>query len=258
MDEDEIRIATFLEENSSLFTLLSVFGAIAIYFVQFPIASGTRWQNLGTVSALFLFFITGMSIRANLKREINGTLFDYLIKPRRSSYKLALLVVPFYMLVLSILAIVIQFSGAVVFIIQIVLVFVGISCVLWFIGFVKTWRGEYDATIGIEAEALVFARHLAYIGLLASLFSAILLYRLNSAYGYGFQELLKFVPGPGIVPFLFSLAAGILIGGILYIGLSLMVVVLHYIISYLHEHDVLEEYSEFHQALFGSGSDEES
>lgn len=244
----DVSIAQFLEDNSSLFTILSVFGAISIYFARFPSSSNSYWQNVGTVSSLLLFLVTAFAIRSRLKTVVDGQLFDYLIKPRQASYKLVLFVIPLYLLTLAVATLVVEYSVAATFVLQLILVFVGMSTVVWIIGAYESVLGQEDlGTLGRDPWVLTYCKHMAALTIVGLLGSAFFLWRLTTAYDYGISSVVLFQAGPGVVPILFGYGAGIFAGSILYLTLAGLISVLHFMIQWLEQRGMLETYGRFYR-----------
>lgn len=83
-NDSDITLSKFLKTNSSLFTVLGVFGAISVYLLQFPWSGASRGiQMIGFTSSLMLFFITAASIQLELGRSIDRNLTDFLIQPEK-------------------------------------------------------------------------------------------------------------------------------------------------------------------------------
>jgi len=98
-NDSDITLSKFLKTNSSLFTVLGVFGAISVYLLQFPWSGASRGiQMIGFTSSLMLFFITAASIQLELGRSIDRNLTDFLIQPERRNLFFMLFIVPFYIL----------------------------------------------------------------------------------------------------------------------------------------------------------------
>lgn len=255
----DISIAEFLEDNSSLFTILSVFGAISIYFARFPSSTHTPWQNVETVSSLLLFLVTGFAIRSRLKTEVDDKLFDCLVKPRRSSYKLVLFVVPLYLLIFAVATLVISYSVAAMFVLQLVLLFVGISTVVWGVGVYEVVFGHEElGTLGRDPRVVTFCKHMAVITVGGVFVSTLFLWRLTTTYEYGISALLQFQVGPGVVPVLFAYGAGVFAGSILYLLLAGLIMVSHFMIRWLDQRGLLEVYGRFYRRWQSrSGEDSE-
>lgn len=88
----DITLSQFLKTNSSLFTVLGVFGAISVYLLQFPWSGvSTGIQMVGFTSSLMLFFVTAAAVQVELNKSINNNLIDFLIQPEKEIYFLCYL-----------------------------------------------------------------------------------------------------------------------------------------------------------------------
>lgn len=258
-DRQSFDLSRFLEENIELFTLLSVFGAISIYLAQFSADVNSNWKHVGQVSGIIIFFLVALEIRRDLKSRLDSSLFDFLIKPRKESYRLLLFVVPFYLLVLSIVSIVIHYPAAGTLVGQAILLFIGMSSVLWVVISGESLLGFEDlGEIGRDRRGVSFGKFLLTISISGIFFSSLALFHIGTKYGYGFNALRNLRPGPGIVPFLVSFLGGILLGSILFLCLSCLLFVIHQIVQHIDQMEDKEQFIRFSQALFGGETSTQS
>ena len=254
--QNKFRLAQFLEGHSELFTLLGVFGAISIYLAQFPVDATNRWQNVGLVSSLLIFIVVSISIRNELKRELDSSIFDFIVKPRRESFGVLSFVVPFYLLIFSVLTIVLQYPFAGTLVVQSILFFVGISTVLWPISNAEVWFG-FDENLGVigkdeqVARFSVFIFGVATVGVAVSMIGLV---HLHTEYGYGFDAIVGLQPGPGVVPFLFAFLGGVLFGALFYMLIAVLLLILHKLIQYIYRTEYTEEIFRMYQIMFGIGN----
>jgi len=77
-NDSDITLSKFLKTNSSLFTVLGVFGAVSVYLLQFPWTATSRGiQMIGFTSSLMLFFVTAAAIQLELSKSIDRNLSDF-------------------------------------------------------------------------------------------------------------------------------------------------------------------------------------
>lgn len=108
---------THFHRNSHLFTALGVFGAIAVYFTQFQL--NTRWQRLGTVSSLTIFMLIALAIQRNLPPESSDREpFDYVLDALLQKPENMVFYVSLWFLVISVAAIIINYSNTFLFLVQ--------------------------------------------------------------------------------------------------------------------------------------------
>lgn len=250
--DEEFELSVFLKEQSELFTLLGVFGAISLYLAQFPIEIKSRWLNVGIVSSLLIFIIVALSIRYHLQEEFNSSLFDFIIKPRLESFRVLTFVVPFYLLIFSVLIIAIQFQAAGLFIGQSILMFVGISTTLWVIVTGESLFGyEELGEIGRDKRVVRFGLYMFVVSVLGAILSLTGISHMGDEYGYGFKEIINIQPGPGVVPFVVSYLGGILAGSILYVVLSGLLLWLHWLIHRIDQMEHSEALFQAYRTTFG-------
>lgn len=244
--EGEFELSVFLKEQSELFTLLGVFGAISLYLAQFPVDVESRWLNVGIVSSLLIFIIVALSISNRLQEQFDSSLFDFIIKPRRESFRVLTFVVPFYLLIFSFLIIAFQFQAAGLFVAQTILVFVGISSVLWIIVAGESLFGFDElGEIGRDKRVVRFGLYMLTVSVFGATLALIGITHMSDKYGYGLEGIINIQPGPGAVPFVVSYLGGILTGSVLYIILTLFLFWLHWMI---HRIDQMEHSEGFYQA----------
>ncbi|WP_336336873.1 hypothetical protein [Haloarcula brevis] len=252
-EKSEFELSCFLEEQSKLFTLLGVFGGVSLYLAQFPVEANDRWLNVGIVSSLIIFILAAFSIRHRLREEFDSSLFDFIIKPRRESFRVLTFVVPFYLLIISVLSVVFQYPAAGSLIGQAFLVFVGISTVLWTIVTGESLVGFDDnlGEVGRDESVVRFAQYILVLSLFGVTFAILGIFHTGNKYGYGFEKLRQFRPGPGFVPFITSYLAGILLGSLLYVVLSVFLFLLHLIVQYIDRMENKEQFLQAYQVMFG-------
>lgn len=252
-EKSEFELSHFLEEQSKLFTLLGVFGGVSLYLAQFPVEANDRWLNVGIVSSLIIFTLAAFSIRHRLREEFDSSLFDFIIKPRRESFRVLTFVVPFYLLIFSVLSVVIQYPAAGSLIGQAILVFVGISTVLWTIVTGESLVGFDDdlGEVGRDECVVRFAQYLFVLALSGATLATFGIFHTGTKYGYGFEELRQFRPGPGAVPFITSYLAGILLGSLLYVALSVLLYLLHHMVKRIDQMENREGFVRAYQTVFG-------
>lgn len=251
-DKQSFNLSRFLKDNSELFTLLSVFGAISIYLAQFSAGVNSNWKHIGQVSGLLLFFLVALEIRRNLKSRLDSSLLDFLIKPRKESYRLLLFVVPFYSLVLSIGSVAVQYPSAGTFVGQAILVFVGISNVLWTIMRGASLLGLDDlGMIGRDKKVVTLGKYMFYVSISFAFLSLFAISHIGAKYEYGLTAIQNLRPGPGIVPFLISYLGGIFLGSLFYLSFSGLIFLLYRIIRYIDQMEHRKQFVKSYQAFFG-------
>lgn len=258
--EQEFTLSWFLRHTSKHFTVLSVFGALSIYFAQFSRNINTPWQNVGTVASLVLFIVTAFTIRAELKVAVDGNLFDFLVKPRKDSYKLVFFVAPFYLLIATVVVVVLQYSAALMILAQLVAWLIGVSVVIWFVTeFEFTALAEGNiGELGRDSEVFAIGVYLLKLNLIGIGISVLCLFYFSQAYAYGMPELYGMTPKPGIVPLLVAFFVGILFGSVLYAVVGSLVMSFHTLIARLEDQGKLEPTAKLYQQVFMTGdSDKE-
>lgn len=257
-EEGEFELSYFLEEQSKLFTLLGVFGGVSLYLAQFPVEVNGRWVNVGIVSSLLIFTLVAISIRHRLQEEFDTSLFDFVIKPRRESFRVLTFVVPFYLLIFSVLSVVIQYPAAGSLVGQSILVFVGISTVLWVIVTGESLLGFDDhGEVGRDESIVRFSQYLLLLSLSGATIATLGINHLDNKYGYGFEEIRHLNPGPGVVPFVASYLSGIFLGSLLYVALSSLLFILHQVVKRIDQMENREQVLQAYQVMFGNEQREE-
>jgi len=114
------------QRNSNLFTALGVFGAISVYFTQLQL--NTRWRRLGIVSSLTIFLLVAVSIQRNLPPESSDKEpFDYVVDVLLQKPGQTLFYVSFWSLVISVVAIIVSYSDTFLFLTQFFVFLVGFA-----------------------------------------------------------------------------------------------------------------------------------
>jgi hypothetical protein len=253
-DVDSFEFAVFLKEESELFTLLGVFGAISLYLAQFPVGVNNQWLNIGIVSSLLIFITVAISIRGRLEQQLESSIFDFIIKPRQESFQVLIFVVPFYLLSFSVFVVAVQYQAAGQFVAQAILVFFGISTVLYAIVTGEELVGFGDlGEIGRDREVLNFGGYLFVMGLTGFLLAGVGIIHFQNQFAYGLTDILAVSRGPGLVPFVVSYLGGVLAGSFLYIFVALTLYLLHQLVRRIDRMEQQESFKRVYQALFGDG-----
>lgn len=254
-EEHPFDLAVFLKEESELFTLLGVFGAISLYLAQFPIKVESRWVNIGIVSSLLIFITVALGIRGRLQAELDRSIFDFVIKPRRESLQVLFFVVPFYLLAFSVLLVAIQFRTAGQFVGQSILVFIGITTVLYAIITGEELIGFDDlGEVGRDRSVLNFGRYLLAIGLVGVVLASLGILHIQNQFNYGPSDFIAVRSGPGLVPFILSYLVGVVAGSALYVFIAVMLYILHWMIRRIDQSGQAEAFKRGYQTLFGKST----
>lgn len=235
MEEDNFQIDEFLDENARLIGLLGVFGGLSVYFTRFSEEGGAIWQKLGFVSSLIIFIIISFTIRRKVLRKFEGNIFDFLIKPQRQSLHLALFIISFYLLILSTIGMVLSRPGATTLVVQLLVGITGISSVFWVVENFWWIVGIEDAKIPLGRDYKIknYVFYLGFIGLVSIFIGLFSWGYFSIQFGYNLISAIQLRLGPGLIPFLFAYTGGILLGGLLYFGLTVLIVVADIVIRIL-------------------------
>jgi len=232
----------FFKRNSQLFTVLGVFAAISVYFTQLNLNS--RWQRLGTVSSFTIFLLVAIAIQQNISPPTSDKEpFDYVADKQFQRRGLTIFYVAFYAVILSISAIVIQYSGTLFFLLSFLFFIAGIRTTTTFIGLLE-FPDDQDIVVGESPEFPLIAayviRYASYTTILGSGGLALLYIRgwIPLRYLTEFRLVSPWI-GP-LIGFLFGLA---LAGGV-FVILMTSLVVLHYRYRRMKDNGTYEEFLE--------------
>ena len=145
----------FFKRNSQLFTVLGVFAAISVYFTQLNLNS--RWQRLGTVSSFTIFILVAISIQQNVTPPSSDkNPFDYIADKQLQRRGLTVFYIAFYAVIISISAIVIQYSDTLFFLLTFLFFIAGVRTATWFISLIELPEDD-DILVGKSPEFPYFA-----------------------------------------------------------------------------------------------------
>ncbi|WP_459191569.1 hypothetical protein [Halosimplex sp. J119] len=122
VEDSTFVIGEFFEENSKLFTLLSIFGAFIVYLSNLEVNSQPRVLRLGIAASVLLFLLTFWALVKRLGQSVGGPagFLERVLNRTDGSYELLLFVVPFTALAVSFLAISLEVRPAIGYLLQIV------------------------------------------------------------------------------------------------------------------------------------------
>lgn len=254
-DRSGFSLASFFRRNSSLFTVLGVFGAISVYFTRLEIAK--QWSRLGLVSSLAIFLLVAFNIyRGFVPERSHRTPFDFLIQPRRDRIRLTLFAVPFFGIIASVLALVVSYMGTITFLSQFVFVIFGMSTVVKLVDLLNFPEG-FSPEIGRDPETILLSayilRNSAYALIIGLGYLAIAWVN-----GWVTLESLKLLKSSSLLHSITAgYATGLATGGALYVFFSLSLILVHRAFKGMRERGELEEFGKFYNRWIRSGTHEE-
>lgn len=154
----ELSLHDFLDENSSQFTIMGVFAAIAVYLSSIKGSIGgleSKYLNLGVISALILFFIVSLVIahRAYLRFQSHP---DSVVSVfSKDGVVFVLFFAPFYIVVYVVAAVVISHVISLVYILAFLLSVVALGIYARGIAWLTDNFGSNEAKI--QSVAIVTA-----------------------------------------------------------------------------------------------------
>jgi len=227
-NDSDITLSKFLKTNSSLFTVLGVFGAVSVYLLQFPWTATSRGiQMIGFTSSLMLFFVTAAAIQLELSKSIDRNLSDFLIQPEKRNLFFILFIVPFYILLGTIGWIIYTNLEYSVFILQFVSILLGGSLVvlifrLWDILKLPYVPDEDDSQLG---EPLLWSsRGIIILSSVTFLTGWICLIILTNRSGYHPLSILDLDPISPLIAILGGISVGLVGISLLYLLLALSLI----------------------------------
>ena len=217
---DKITLSEFLKENSSLFTVLGVFGAISVYFLRYP-SSGisSQVQAIGTVSSLVAFLTVAVAIHFQLSDSIGRNIIDFLYQPTKRHLFFMIFLISYYTLIGSITMVVYANTAQFLFLIQYMMIFVGGSFVLLFIKLQNKYALLYSpdqSEVEDGVHLLWASRWLIIISSLPFAIGSILLIELNQSAGYHPADLLLVDSTSVLSTIVGSFSTGLVIFSLLY------------------------------------------
>lgn len=225
MTEEDMSIARFFSQNSNLFTVLGVFGAISVYVTQLELAS--RWRRLGIVSSLTIFILIAIAIQRNFpSKSSDQAPFDFVIQIGRQQTPFLMFYVAFYALLISIAAIVLQFSNTLIFLFQFIVFIFGIGATRVWISLVGD--PDRDLTLGEDEHVIQYSKKMALHAFLAFLFGGSVLVVLWLQGWIPIQQLVAFQVKSPLVAIVIGFFSGLLVGGVLWMLLAVLILTLDY------------------------------
>jgi len=252
----DTNLTDFLKRNSSLFTALGVFGAISVYFTRLDVES--RWKRLGVVSSLTIFIGISYAIQRNIPpKSSDKNSFDYITNNLLNQTPLLLFYVSFYALTISAIAVIVNFSGTFIFLLQFIITLFGFGTVVWWVSRVN-YPDDGDPKIGVDRELTVYigyvlrnAAHSLIIG------SGIL--TLTYIRGYLRPDaIVELRISSPISALTVGFSSGMVAAGILYMSTFFPVLIAHILLSRLDLQKIMRELSEYSDAQSNEVESEES
>jgi hypothetical protein len=243
----------FFSDNSSLFTVLGVFGAISVYFTQLGVES--RWRRLGIVSSLTIFVIVAIVIVRQLppESEDKGP-FDFVVDQIRGSKSLVVFYVGFWALVLSVVAIVIEFSNTLIFLFQFFFTILGMFLALKFIQLAEP--EGLEVTLGEDPEVVILVAYVLRNSIWVSTIGGGLLTVLWIRDLIPVNDLIQFRISSLWLAIGIGISSGLLLAGLLFIVFMVMMLFIHKMFKWIIEEGLEDEISEAMDTMFGSSGDE--
>jgi hypothetical protein len=232
-------IGTFFTENSRLFTVLGVFGAISVYFSQLQLTS--RWRRLGIVASITIFILVAIVIQRNIPpQESDQAPFDFIINVKRQKFGLIIFYVAFWVLILSITSIVIQYSGTALFLVQFLFFIIGIGIVRVFIS-----RLDDDTLEGLrfgeDYEIISFSAEMARIAAFACILGGGALALLWIQGFILLEQLVEFQVNSLSAAVSIGVSSGITFGGLLWMIVSFLSITIHTMLQKMQEYGVVDD-----------------
>jgi hypothetical protein len=232
----ESDLSSFFNRCHRRFTILGVFGAISVYFTQLSVDS--RWQRLGVVSSLSVFLLVAISIQNDVSPESSDkNPFDFLIISQFQKRNLLLFYVAFWAVVVSITAIILNYSGTILFLVQFVFTMLGV-------GFGRWWTirplPETSYTVGEDKEFMIYASYVlkGSIQLLTvGLGALILLWQLGNL---PISQLLEFQVASLGLAITVGVATGFVVAGLLYLIFPVILTPFHFWYQYASDETIEE------------------
>lgn len=241
----------FFIRNSRLFTVIGVFGAISVYFTQLDVDS--QWRRLGIVSSLTIFFLVAITIQRNVSPPSSDqNSFDYIVNRLHQQSGLTVFYVAFYAVVISVVAIVLQYSNTVLFLLQFLLMLFGVGLVVQSIKMLDL--PEESLTLGEDPRFPLAASYILRNAVFALVLGSGFLTLAWIRGMVSLQQLYTFqVPSPASA-LVTGVSIGFIVAGLLYTFTWLVGILGHYVFAKLDAQEALEWYEEFTDAAL----DEES
>ncbi|WP_435332844.1 hypothetical protein [Haloarchaeobius sp. TZWWS8] len=245
----EHSLADFFEENSHLFTVMGVFGAISVYFTQLTVDS--RWSRLGIVSSLTIFLLVALTIQKRVSPPSSErNTFDFLVNSQWKRSKHILFYVAFWSVVVSITAIVLEFSNTFLFLFQFVCFLLGVGTARWWVG-----RGSQEGpvTLGRDSEAPEFLGYVMKGGVENIAIGGGLLSLLWNLELLPINLILNFKSHSLFLSIAIGILSGMLFAGVLYTFTYLMAFATHFFLSSIPD----EELEKIRDSIYSDASETE-
>lgn len=246
-DSGSLEIGEFIEDNASLFTVLSIFGAISVYVNRFTdLVTQERTIQIGFVAALFLFLLSTYIIDKRFVKELGGLseTLAFLLKPTLRSYEAFIFVVAFHGLIFSFVITSYTFQSVTIFFLQIFGLLAGFIFPLRALQYVGDHRSGDSPKLGIDHWRVASTLGLVggYSAILFVL-SGFLFQRIASTTGFSSANWLVFSTEFSIAPVIFAIGRGMAVNALLYGLVVFVFVVIHIITVVMILFGVEPEYS---------------
>lgn len=238
--------------NARLFTTLGVFGAISVYFTQLQLS--TQWQRLGIVSSLSIFLLIAVEIQRNLPpASSDKAALDYVLASLSQKPGTVVFYVCFWLLVVSVAAIVTRYSNTLLFLLLFIFFIGGFALAKWIVDlFLRAFDEKYpdeEIELGNGNRPVVFASYIVRNGLYA-----VILGLGGLALGwvrglFVLSELAQF-RSPGIVTSMTAgISSGLATGGSVFVTLALLLLLQHFMIIRIRKRNLEGEVQEWMDIL---------
>lgn len=246
-DSGSFEIGTFIENNTSLFTILSIFGAISVYVNRFTdLVTQERTIQIGFVAALFLFLLSTYIIDKRLVKEFGGLsdTIAFLLQPTLRSYETIIFVVAFHGLVFSFVITSYTFQSVTVFFLQIFGLLAGFIFPLRALQYIEGRYSDESIKLGIDNWRV--AKTLGRLGgyTLVVLFASGLIARhVENTTRYSNGNWLAFSSEFATAPVLASVGRGMALNALLYGIVIFALLLIHIVTGVLIQFGIEPNYS---------------
>ncbi|RLM47805.1 hypothetical protein DVK00_04660 [Haloarcula sp. Atlit-47R] len=119
---DDFEIGDFFENSRSLFAVLGVFAALSIYLLRLSVREGSSWpEKTGFAASLTLFLLVSYALlkKANNKYGFLVNFLDHILLPQWRNVEFIMFIVPFSILLISIIGIASNYISSFLYILRI-------------------------------------------------------------------------------------------------------------------------------------------